>query len=741
MSVDLRIPNCEVPDEVRRTFTDLIQAFVPDTHLTDYNHGNISLNSALRHTAVTATDSTEIDFTLTGQDLTASIIAASIDETKLDASVNSSLDLADSAIQDISGKADKTNVLELDNTTAFTPNANHEPATKKYVDDSWSVSYRSVGIGSGALSKTNSNCSIAVGYKAGQQAYASGDGNANNSIFIGYKAGLFLYGQSNKIIIDSTGRLGEQLIYGDSYLQTLDVAGDLSANKDDAKIVLRDKIANRTVLERDTTENGFSIKNQTYTGSGLVSEIPEFPDPAPQITATATEEFGLIGYGYLPVLYPHSFFEILGSETDGAFQSDPTTFWGFDNWINPGTGGQWHSWGKLLLHGHWPATQDIRSIEFDLVARGNEPVKLTVTVVGDGDRIILLNKAPTAAGTSTYKLIITNPINFLDIEFLFESWTIGNLGVNGVKVTHIRLLGEQDLDSEYTVLDARPSEDTLDVGLNTFSNAGSATVVKGRVIELDTTADKATLAEQPTGAVDLAVATTKYVDDHSGSSSDGGGLTETVVFKNQTGSSVKLPHNASYAVDPTVIANGVLQALGDTFTMPASDIIDFGGNLSDDDVIVVLLTYNGVVVPGTVTRTFVFKSETGSTITLPHEAFAGIDPIVAVNGLMHALGDTFTMPTANTIDFGENLLEGYVVTVILTYVPPAVTTETFVFKNQTGSSLALAHAAVSEVDPIVARNGAIQALGDTFTMPTASSIDFGENLLIDDVVTILLTYI
>ena len=37
---------------------------------------------------------------------------------------------------DISGKADKTNVLELDNTTAFTPDADYEPATKKYVDDS-----------------------------------------------------------------------------------------------------------------------------------------------------------------------------------------------------------------------------------------------------------------------------------------------------------------------------------------------------------------------------------------------------------------------------------------------------------------------------------------------------------------------------------------------------------------------------------------------------------------------------
>lgn len=36
-------------------------------------------------------------------------------------------------------KADKSNVLELNNTTAFTPDSNYEPATKKYVDDEITV--------------------------------------------------------------------------------------------------------------------------------------------------------------------------------------------------------------------------------------------------------------------------------------------------------------------------------------------------------------------------------------------------------------------------------------------------------------------------------------------------------------------------------------------------------------------------------------------------------------------------
>lgn len=51
------------------------------------------------HDPVSATDSSEIDFTVTGQDITASLEAGSIDETKLDTSVNASLDLADSAAQ------------------------------------------------------------------------------------------------------------------------------------------------------------------------------------------------------------------------------------------------------------------------------------------------------------------------------------------------------------------------------------------------------------------------------------------------------------------------------------------------------------------------------------------------------------------------------------------------------------------------------------------------------------------
>ena len=67
--------------------------------LTATERAEIAANTAASHAAVTVSDSAEIDLTLAGQDITASLIASSIDETKLDASVNASLDLADSASQ------------------------------------------------------------------------------------------------------------------------------------------------------------------------------------------------------------------------------------------------------------------------------------------------------------------------------------------------------------------------------------------------------------------------------------------------------------------------------------------------------------------------------------------------------------------------------------------------------------------------------------------------------------------
>lgn len=65
------------------------------------NNTDVAANTAARHDAVTVTDSAEIDFTLIGQDITASLKAGSIDVLKLDSGVQTSLGLADSALQNI----------------------------------------------------------------------------------------------------------------------------------------------------------------------------------------------------------------------------------------------------------------------------------------------------------------------------------------------------------------------------------------------------------------------------------------------------------------------------------------------------------------------------------------------------------------------------------------------------------------------------------------------------------------
>lgn len=91
------------------------------SNITDFdtevsNNTDVAANTAARHTAVTVTDSAEIDFSLTGQDITASLKAGSIDETKLDTSTNASLDLADSSVQP------GDNISTLTNDSGYTTN-------------------------------------------------------------------------------------------------------------------------------------------------------------------------------------------------------------------------------------------------------------------------------------------------------------------------------------------------------------------------------------------------------------------------------------------------------------------------------------------------------------------------------------------------------------------------------------------------------------------------------------------
>lgn len=70
-------------------------------------------------------------------------------------------------------KADKVNVLELDNVTAFTPEGDYEPATKKFVEDA-------VAAGGGGGSSSQIDCS---GGTSDTYGVLSGSINGSNTTF------------------------------------------------------------------------------------------------------------------------------------------------------------------------------------------------------------------------------------------------------------------------------------------------------------------------------------------------------------------------------------------------------------------------------------------------------------------------------------------------------------------------------------------------------------------------------
>lgn len=90
----------------------------------------------------TFSDTTEIDFTDTNNTITAEIKTGSIAKSKLDSGVQASLDLADSAIQDISGKADKVASAVSGNFAGLDVNGNLTDSGSKASDFQVAGSYK-----------------------------------------------------------------------------------------------------------------------------------------------------------------------------------------------------------------------------------------------------------------------------------------------------------------------------------------------------------------------------------------------------------------------------------------------------------------------------------------------------------------------------------------------------------------------------------------------------------------------
>ena len=90
----------------------------------------------------TFNDSTEIDFTDSNNSISAEIKTGSIAKSKLSSAVQASLDLADSAIQDISGKADKVSNAVSGNFAGLDANGNLTDSGKKASDFQAAGSYK-----------------------------------------------------------------------------------------------------------------------------------------------------------------------------------------------------------------------------------------------------------------------------------------------------------------------------------------------------------------------------------------------------------------------------------------------------------------------------------------------------------------------------------------------------------------------------------------------------------------------
>lgn len=138
-------------------------------------------------TPVTVTDTAEIDLTLTGQDIQASIVAGSIDETKLDVSTNASLDLADSAVQPASTDT-LTNKTIVDAKIQTTGNAQTGATYTLVLTDASKYVSMSNGSANTLTVPPNSSVAFAVGTRlmvqqkgAGATTIAAGAGVTINA--------------------------------------------------------------------------------------------------------------------------------------------------------------------------------------------------------------------------------------------------------------------------------------------------------------------------------------------------------------------------------------------------------------------------------------------------------------------------------------------------------------------------------------------------------------------------------
>ena len=141
---------------------------------------------------------------------------------------------------ELAEKALKTNVLELDNTTAFTPTADNQPATKKYVDDNASITVIEDVL-------TSTDATTALSANQGRELENSKAAKTNvleldNTVAFDPTAD---YEPATKKYVDDNGTTVEDV------LNSISTVNALSANQ--GKVLEDSKAAKNNVLELDNT--------------------------------------------------------------------------------------------------------------------------------------------------------------------------------------------------------------------------------------------------------------------------------------------------------------------------------------------------------------------------------------------------------------------------------------------------------------------------------------------------------
>jgi hypothetical protein len=157
--------------------------------------GEISVNTAARHDAVTTVDSDTIQFGLTGQEITGSVKDGSIDADKLSSDVNESLDKADNAVQPDANTAFTGDItfnknIIVNNNTLNAPVIFGQSANRHWASIAIGVnvltsstgSSNDVGIGAGVLEdQLTGGSNTAVGHLS-QQELRRGAQNTSHGV-------------------------------------------------------------------------------------------------------------------------------------------------------------------------------------------------------------------------------------------------------------------------------------------------------------------------------------------------------------------------------------------------------------------------------------------------------------------------------------------------------------------------------------------------------------------------------